>query len=149
MTVLERGKTVPFTETETENETEIPLTTSTGAAAPSGEGTNGGNAGEVVAEYVRTRTAAGLFTAKPHRAILGKYARSLIASGRWDHTALLVAASEFAATKRHPRFFEEWVREAWTRAELAEHKQIKAEENLPLQPEVLAAMGRLMGRGMR
>lgn len=100
-----------------------------GAAAPSGE-----NAGTVVAEYVRVRAAAGMFTAKPHRAILGREAKKLLAGGEWSPASLSAAIRAFAATKRHPAFFSEWVLEAWTRSEIAAHEERKADESVFVVP---------------
>lgn len=90
-------------------------------------GPAGLSAGQVVAEYVRLRGT----TDARSRAILGKYAKQLILGGRWHDEDLLAAVRAFAKTKRHPRFFEEWVREVVATSEVETYERQKQEEALP------------------
>lgn len=97
----------------------VPFSAENGRAAPL-------TANAVVAEYARLRR-----TDPRSRAILGRYAKQLILGGRWHDADLLAAVRAFAHTKRHPRFFEEWVREVVATAEVKAHEESKQSADLP------------------
>jgi hypothetical protein len=95
------------------------------------EGAERLSAGNLVVAYVAARQAVGLETDQERRAILGKYAKRLLAGGRWDDTLLVRAIQQFGITNRHPRFLEEWASEYLTRSEAAAYqlrKDAEAEE---------------------
>lgn len=97
------------------------------------------NGGDVVKAYVDARADAGLTTSKPFKAILGRYAKVLLAQG-WSDAVVLAAARDYAATQRHPRFLEEWVRETDAKWSDIDHAVRKAEEREPMSAEVMAAI---------
>lgn len=118
----ERGDQVATngrTDERTNGRTDVP-TTSGGRAAF--------RASAVVVAYVEARGRAGLSTDPRSRAILGKYARLLIATGDWRPETLLEAAERFAISRRHPRFFAEWVATVVNQRSEAEHLARKADE---------------------
>lgn len=97
------------------------------------------SARSVVAQFVRTRSEAGVPTTTTQRAILGRYARELIRDTRWDAETVLEAVRTFATSRRHPRFLAEWVATVFNRASLSEHRAHTAEK-FSVAPEVMAAM---------
>ena len=103
----------------------------------------GASARRIVAAYTDRRALTGFPPAdrKGLGALAGQAMR-LLDGGGWDEPTLLTAAISFADTKRFPGYFEEWASEILTRADLQAHKARRAEENISLPPEVLAAMGR-------
>ena len=104
----------------------------------------GESAHRIVTAYTDRRFLAGFPPAdrKGLGALAGQAMR-LLDSGGWDEPTLTTAAVSFADTKRFPGYFEEWASEILTRADVQVHRARRAEENLSLPPEVLAAMGRL------
>jgi hypothetical protein len=105
------------------------------------------NGGDVVRAYVDARTEAGLPSPSRHKAILGRYAKALLAQG-WSDEVVLAATKDFAATGRHPRFLEEWVQETQVKWDDIQHAIRKAEERQPVSPEVRAAMAGLVIKRM-
>jgi hypothetical protein len=110
----------PHTEIEREKESEILSSSKTGAERLS--------ASDLVVAYVAARQAVGLETDQERRAILGRYAKRLLASGRWDDVLLVRATQQSGITNRHPRFLEEWASEYLTRSELHDYELRRAAE---------------------
>ena len=100
---------------------------------------------DVVAAYVDARTDAGLLTDIALRGVMGRYSKPLLAYG-WTSEVVLDAVKQFAATKRHPRFVEEWVRETYTKWELLEYEVRKQQEQTPPPAHIMAIIGRPVRR---
>lgn len=98
----------------------------------------------VVAAFVKKRQELDLETDREKRDIIGKYARQLLLgpAGRYSAAILVYAAQEFAATKKHPRFLEEWANAAQSKLWALEDDVQRAEQSridrLPLNPQVAA-----------
>lgn len=103
------------------NPKDVPLTTFAGGGAAL-------KANEVIAAYVDARSRRGLSTDRDTRGTLGKYARQVLASGRWSPELVLEATESFAVSRRHVRFFAEWCATIFNQRTEAEHIAHKAEE---------------------
>jgi hypothetical protein len=101
---------------------------------------------DVVAAYVEARSLAGLSTDQRSRSILGRYAKQLILAGGWDRATIIEAAERFATSRRHPRFFAEWVASLFNAQTLAEHEERKsAERTTPTKSSGLRSLADILG----
>lgn len=82
-------------------------------------------ANKIVAAYV---DGGGTFRSGDDRARLGRTAKRLLLEGAWPIEVMLQAVRDFAYSKRHPQYLEEWVRENWVKLEDQAHAIRKAEE---------------------
>lgn len=78
--------------------------------------------------YVEARCRSGLSTDPRTRAILGKHAKAVIATGRWDSATLIEAAERFAASRRHVRWFLDWCATILNERDAKAHVDHKADE---------------------
>jgi hypothetical protein len=77
---------------------------------------------------------------------LGKHAKAVIATGRWDSTTLIEAAERFAASRRHVRWFLDWCATILNERDAKAHADRKGDDH----PDALANVNaQLVAAGMK